>query len=121
MLSVENPSAMSSFGPPPQSEGAVVPAATGTASGENSEKPSMPWPAVVAIFKTTRILKPTGPIIPSAPLIAANTTLGQDKAAVLRCWLSMGGKEDTLRRMFMVEWEWRRGTSKVKTCRSGMG
>ena len=33
---------------------------------------------------------------------SANTTLEQDKATVLRCWLAMGGKEDDLRRRYYV-------------------
>ena len=45
------------------------------------------------MFKT-----PSEPSPASTPLIAANTTLEQDKATVLRCWLAMGGNDDTLRR-----------------------
>ena len=47
----------------------------------------------MAMFKTTSDPKPG-----SAPLIAANTTLEQDKATVLAVWLATGGKEDVLRR-----------------------
>jgi len=39
----------------------------------------------------------------TAPLIVANTTLEQDKETVMRCWLAMGGKEDTLRRKYFNE------------------
>ena len=33
-------------------------------------------------------------------VITANTTLEQDKETVLRWWLALGGKEDTLRRRY---------------------
>ena len=50
------------------------------------------------MFETTSEAKPA-----SAPLIVANTTLEQDKATVLMCWLAMGGKEDVLRRRYYNE------------------
>ena len=55
----------------------------------------MPWPTVVAIFKTSSEPSPA-----SAVVIAANTTLDQDKATVLVVWLAMGGKEDDLGRNY---------------------
>jgi hypothetical protein len=88
---------------PEQDEGVFAPAATGTAFGQTLNKPPVPWPMVVAMFKTTSIPKPATPIIPNAPpLIAQNITLDQDKATVLRCWLAIGSKEDTLRRKYGI-------------------
>ena len=78
---------------PEQDEGVVAPAATGSTFGQTSNKPHVPWPTVVAMFKTTSIPKPAAPIIPSALLIAANTTLDQGKATVLAVWLAMGGSD----------------------------
>ena len=71
--------------------------ATATTSGQESDKPLVPWPAVMAMFKTTSIPKPAVPIIPGALLIAANTTLEEDKATLLAVYLAMGGEEDDLR------------------------
>ena len=76
-----------------QDEGVVAPAATGIASAQALEKQLVPWPTVVAMFKTSSEQSPM-----SAPPIAANTTLEQDKATVLRCWLAMGGKGRVLKR-----------------------
>ena len=53
------------------------------------------------MFETTSDPKPAATIISSLQLIAQNTTLGQDKATLLRCWLAMGGKEDVLRRKYI--------------------
>ena len=84
-----------------QDEGVVAPAATGIASAQALEKQLVPWPTVVAMFKTSSEQSPM-----SAPPIAANTTLEQDKATVLRCWLAMGGTDDTLRRVYYDEYEY---------------
>ena len=46
------------------------------------------------MFKTSHSPKPAAP---KPLLIVANTTLEQDKATVMRCWLDMGGKKDDLR------------------------
>ena len=71
---------MSSF-VPDQDEGVIAaPAPTGTFSGPKSDNPPVPWPAVVAMFKTLSELSPA-----SAPLITQSTTLEQDKATVLGC------------------------------------
>ena len=78
---------------PDQDKGVVASVPTGTAFGRTLEKQPVPWSTVVAMFKTTSDPKPT-----SAPLIAQNTTLEQDKATVLRCWLAMGGKGRVLKR-----------------------
>ena len=76
---------------PEQAEGAVAPAATGIAFGQMLEKQKVPWPTVMAMFKTSSEPSPAS----SPPLIAANTTMEQDKATMLRCWLAIGGKECT--------------------------
>ena len=74
---------MSSF-VPEQDEGVVAPVLTGTAFGQTLKNQPVPWPTIVMMFKTTRTPKVAAPIIPSTPLIAANTTLEQDKATMLR-------------------------------------
>ena len=50
----------------------------------------------MAMIKKTSIPKPPARIIPSAPLIATNTTLEQDGETVLAVWLALGGDEDRL-------------------------
>ena len=55
----------------------------------------MPWPQLTATFKTSSDPSPA-----SAPLIAQNTTLEQDKATLLACWLAIGGKEDKLKGVY---------------------
>ena len=41
--------------------------------------------------------------------------LARDKVYVLRCWLALGGKEDTLRRRYKEGGEWRiSGTRRVR-------
>ena len=58
------------------------------------------------MLKTTSTPKPAALIIHSAPpLIAANTTLEQEKVTVFACWFAMGGKEDVLRRKYREEGE----------------
>ena len=87
---------------PLQGSGAPAPAPNGPSSGQMSEKPPpVPWQQLTSTFKTTSEAKPG-----TAPLIAANTTLEQDKETVLRCWLAMGGEDDKLRRRYYVG-EWR--------------
>mmetsp|Transcript_12453 Transcript_12453/g.25463 ORF Transcript_12453/g.25463 Transcript_12453/m.25463 type:complete len:470 (+) Transcript_12453:235-1644(+) len=78
--------------------GAPASAPTGPASGQKTDEPPVPWEQLTSTFETTSEAKPS-----SAPLITANTTLEEDKATVLRCWLAMGGKEDTLRRKYFNE------------------
>ena len=85
---------MSSF-VPCQDEGSVVPAPTGAFSGQTLEKQPVPWPAVLAMFKTS-----SDPSPGSSPLIAQNTTFEQDKATMLELYLAMGGKEDVLRKKY---------------------
>jgi len=88
---------MSSF-VPSQGSGVPFPAPNGPSSGHMSEKPPpVPWQQLTSMFETTSTSKPS---VPSVPLIVANKTLEQDKETVLRCWLAMGGKEDTLRRKY---------------------
>ena len=94
--------------PPTQSPNPVPAAAV--PKPDPDESPT-PWLEVVAMFKTTSTPKPATPIVPIAPLIAANTTLEQVKETVLMCWLAMGGEEDELRRRCWdedeVEWQTR--------------
>ena len=80
---------------------APAPPPTGAASGQVLAKPSVPWEEVMSMFETMSIPKPR------PQLIAANTTLEQDKETVLRCWLAMGGKEDALRRGYLDQQEWK--------------
>ena len=68
-------------------------APAGATSGQILVKP-VPW-QLESKFKMMTVLKP-------APLIAANATLEQDKATILRCWLEMGGEDDILRRKYMA-------------------
>mmetsp|Transcript_29109 Transcript_29109/g.58128 ORF Transcript_29109/g.58128 Transcript_29109/m.58128 type:complete len:222 (-) Transcript_29109:480-1145(-) len=68
-------------------------APAGATSGQILVKP-VPW-QLESKFKMMTVLKP-------APLIAANATLEQDKATILRCWLDMGGEDDILRRKYMA-------------------
>ena len=71
-------------------------------SGPSSFRAPVPWPDVVAMFKTTSEPNPAEFLIPSASEIAANTTLEQDKETVLAVWLVLGGDEDILRRKYLV-------------------
>ena len=81
---------------PNQDEGVITaPTPTCAFSGETLDNLPVPWPAFVAMIKAS-----SEPSHASAPLIAQDTTLGQDKATVLRCWLAMGGTNDKLRRFF---------------------
>ena len=65
---------------PQQGKGAIIPAVTGIAFGHTPNKPPVPWPTVMTMFKTTSDPSPM-----SALLIAMNTMLEQDKAMVLAC------------------------------------
>ena len=83
-----------------QGDGTPAAAPTGTTiSCQIPEKPPpVPWQQLTSMFETTSEANPA-----SAPLIVANTTLEQDKATVLRCWLAMGGEDDELRRWYHNE------------------
>ena len=72
---------------PEHDEGVVAPTATGTSFGQTPNTRPVHWPTVAAMFKTSSEPSPG-----SAPLIAADTTLEQEKVTVLACWLAMGGK-----------------------------
>ena len=74
---------------PDQVDDAVVPQSV-TASGHIPNKPPMPWPDVMAMFKANCEPKPPPPIF---LVIAQNTILKEDKATALRCWLAMDGTD----------------------------
>mmetsp|Transcript_14530 Transcript_14530/g.29670 ORF Transcript_14530/g.29670 Transcript_14530/m.29670 type:complete len:141 (-) Transcript_14530:352-774(-) len=79
-----------------QGPGLPALAPNGPVSGQKPDKPPpVPWQQLASTFRTTSKAKPC-----TAPLIVANTTLEEDKETVLRCWLAMGGEEDTLTRMY---------------------
>ena len=92
-------------------------------SGEQPDKPSVPWPEDVAMFKTTGAPKHVVFFIPMARLVAPNTTLEQDKATVLafgpvevktRIGLGRGERERRTRRGEFGSWLVRASTCLVR-------
>ena len=77
--------------------------------GQKNANPSVPWPRVVAMPKTTSTLKPAS--IPSNLGYPGNTMLEQDKAMVLAVWLALGGSEDELRRREWMGGCWKKESS----------